>query len=48
MYLTRQAAQLDYAKWHRILIEFLKQDDRSKANEIMLDHIMLSAEKAIA
>ena len=48
MYLTRQAAQLDYAKRHRILIEFLKQGDRSKVNEIMLDPIMPSAEKAIA
>ena len=48
MYLTRQAAQLDYAKWHRILIEFLKQDDRNKVNEIMLDQIILSAEKVIA
>ena len=48
MYLTRQAGQLDYAEKHRILIEFLKQGDRSKVNEIMLDHILPSAEKAIA
>jgi DNA-binding GntR family transcriptional regulator len=48
MYLTRQAGQLDYAEQHCILIEFLKQGDRSKANEIMLDHILPSAEKAIA
>jgi DNA-binding GntR family transcriptional regulator len=48
MYLTRQASQLDYAERHSILIEFLKQGDRSKANEIMLDHILPSAEKAIA
>jgi DNA-binding GntR family transcriptional regulator len=48
MYLTRQAGQTDYAERHRILIEFLKQGDRSKANEIMLDHILPSVEKAIA
>jgi len=48
MYLTRQAGQTDYAEKHRILIEFLKQGDRSKVNEIMLDHILPSAEKAIA
>ncbi len=48
MYLTRQAGQLDYAERHRILIEFLKQGDRSKVNEIMLDHILPGAEKAIA
>jgi DNA-binding GntR family transcriptional regulator len=48
MYLTRQAGQTDYAEKHRILIEFLKQGDRSKVNEIMLDHILSSAEKAIA
>jgi len=48
MYLTRQAGQTDYAEQHRKLIEFLKQGDRSKANEIMLDHILPSAEKAIA
>ncbi len=48
MYLTQQAAQLDYAKRHRILIEYLKQGDRSKLYEIMLDHVMPSAEKAIA
>ena len=48
MYLTRQAGQTDYAEQHRALIEFLKQGDRSKVNEIMLDHILPSAEKAIA
>lgn len=48
MYLTRQAGQTDYAEQHRKLIDFLKQGDRSKANEIMLDHILPSAEKAIA
>ncbi len=48
MYLTRQAGQIDYAEKHRILIEFLKQGDRSKVNEIMLDHILPSAEKAMA
>jgi len=48
MYLTRQAGQTDYAEQHRKLIEFLKQGDRSKANVIMLDHILPSAEKAIA
>jgi DNA-binding GntR family transcriptional regulator len=49
MYLTRQAhGPLDYAERHRILIEFLKQGDRSQVNEIMLDHILPSAEKAIA
>jgi DNA-binding GntR family transcriptional regulator len=48
MYLTRQAGQTDYAEQHRILIELLKQDDRSMANEIMLDHIFPSGEKAIA
>jgi len=48
MYLTRQAGQVDYAERHRILIRFLKQGDRSQANEIMLDHILPSAEKAIA
>ncbi|MFQ6100263.1 MAG: GntR family transcriptional regulator [Anaerolineae bacterium] len=48
MYLTRQAGQTDYAEKHRILIEFLKHGDRSKANEIMLDHILPSAEKAMA
>jgi len=30
------------------LIEFLRQGDRSKANQIMLDHILPVAEKAIA
>jgi len=48
MYLTRQSGQTDYAERHRILIEFLRQGDRSKANEIMLDHIFPVAEKAIA
>jgi DNA-binding GntR family transcriptional regulator len=48
MFLTRQAGQTDYAEQHRILIEFLKQGDRSKVNEIMLNHILPSAEKAIA
>lgn len=48
MYLTRQAGKLDYAERHRILIEFLKQGDRSKVNEIMLDHILTSTEKTIA
>ncbi len=47
MYLTRQSGQTDYAERHRILIEFLKQDDRSQANEIMLDHILSRSEKAI-
>lgn len=47
MYLTRQAGQIDYAERHRILIEFLQQGDRSKANEIMLDHIFQSTEKTI-
>ena len=48
MYLTRQAGQTDYAEKHRILIEFLKQGDRSQVNEIMLDHILSSSERAIA
>ena len=48
MYLTRQAGQTDYAEQHRVLIEFLRQGDRNKANEIMLNHILSSAEKAIA
>jgi DNA-binding GntR family transcriptional regulator len=48
MFLTRQAGQTDYAEKHRILIELLNQGDRSKVNEIMLDHILPSAEKAIA
>jgi len=48
MYLTRQAGQTDYAERHRTLIEFLRQGDRSKANQIMLDHILPVAEKAIA
>jgi len=47
MYLTRQAGQTGYAEQHRTLIEFLKQGDRSKVNEIMLDHVLPSAEKAI-
>ena len=48
MYLTRQAGQTDYAEKHRILLEFLKHGDRSQVNEIMLDHIIASSEKAIA
>jgi DNA-binding GntR family transcriptional regulator len=48
MYLTRQAGQTDYAEQHRILVEFLRQGDRNKANEIMLNHILSSAERAIA
>ena len=48
MFLTRQAGQTDYAEKHRILIEFLKQGDRSRVNEIMLDHILSSTERAIA
>jgi DNA-binding GntR family transcriptional regulator len=48
MYLTRQAGQTGYAGDHRILIEFLRQGDRSKANEVLLEHILASAEKAIA
>jgi DNA-binding GntR family transcriptional regulator len=47
MYLTRQSGQTDYAERHRILIEFLKLGDRNQANEIMLDHILSSSEKAI-
>jgi len=48
MFLTRQSGQTDYAEKHRILIEFLKKGDRSNVNEIMLDHILPSSEKAIA
>ena len=48
MYLTRQAGQTDYAEKHRLLVEFLKHGDRSKVNEIMLDHILSSSERAIA
>jgi hypothetical protein len=48
MYLTRQAVQTDYTDRYRILIEVLKQDDRSQVNEIMLDHILSRPEKAIA
>jgi DNA-binding GntR family transcriptional regulator len=48
MYLTRQSGKQDYAKDHRILIELLKQGDRSQVNEIMLNHIIASSEKAIA
>jgi DNA-binding GntR family transcriptional regulator len=48
MFLTRQAGQTDYAERHHILIEFLKHGDRSQVNEIMLDHIIASSEKAIA
>jgi DNA-binding GntR family transcriptional regulator len=48
MYLTRQTGQTDYAERHRFLIEFLKQGDRSQANEIMLDHILSTTEKASA
>jgi len=48
MYLTRQAAPNDYAEKHNMLVEFLKQGNRSQANELMLDHILPSAEKAIA
>jgi DNA-binding GntR family transcriptional regulator len=47
MFLTRQAGQTDYAEKHRILIDFLKQGDRSQVNEIMLDHILSIAERAI-
>ena len=48
MFLTRQAGQTDYAERHRILIELLKESDRSQANEIMLDHTIQSTEKTIA
>jgi DNA-binding GntR family transcriptional regulator len=48
MFLTRQAGQTDYAEKHRILIDFLKQGDRSKVNEIMLDHILSSSERSIS
>jgi DNA-binding GntR family transcriptional regulator len=48
MFLTRQTGQTDYAEKHRILIEFLKHGDRSQVNEIMLDHIIASSEKAIS
>jgi len=48
MFLTRQAGQTDYGEKHRLLIEILKQGDRSKVNKIMLDHILANAEKAIA
>ena len=48
MFLTRQAGQTDYADKHRILIEFLRDGDRSKVNEIMLDHILSSSERAIS
>lgn len=48
MYLTRQAGQTDYAEKHRILIEFLKHTDRSKVNEIMVDHMFPPAEKTMA
>ena len=48
MYLTRQAGQTDYAEKHQILVDFLKNGDRSKVNEIMLDHILPTAEKTIA
>jgi len=47
MFLTRQAGQADYAKKHRVLIELLQHGDRSKVNEIMLDHILSSPERAI-
>jgi DNA-binding FadR family transcriptional regulator len=48
MYLTRQAGQTGYAEDHRILFEFLKDGDPNRANEIMLDHILSSSERAIA
>jgi DNA-binding GntR family transcriptional regulator len=48
MFLTRQTGQTDYAEKHSILIEFLKHGDRSQINEIMLDHILASSEKAFA
>jgi DNA-binding GntR family transcriptional regulator len=48
MFLTRQAGQTDYAERHRILIKFLKQGDRSQANEVLLDHTIQSTEKTIA
>jgi DNA-binding GntR family transcriptional regulator len=48
MYLTRQAGQTGYAEDHRILFEFLKGGDPNRANEIMLDHILSSSERAIA
>ena len=48
MFLTRQAGQTDYSEKHSILIEFLKKGDRSNVNEIMLDHIISSTEKAIS
>ena len=47
MYLTRQAGQTDYAEKHRILIEFLRHGDPNQANELMLDHILSNAEKAM-
>lgn len=48
MFLTRQAGQTDYAEKHQILVDFLKNGDRSKVNEIMLDHILSSSERAIS
>ena len=48
MFLTRQTGQTDYAERHRILLELLKQGDRSQVNEVMLDHILSSGEKTIA
>jgi DNA-binding GntR family transcriptional regulator len=48
MYLTRQAGNEDYVERHHLLMDFLKHGDRNQANEIMLDHILPSAEKAIA
>lgn len=48
MFLTRQSGQTDYAEKHQILVDFLKKGDRSKVNEIMLDHILSISEKAIA
>jgi DNA-binding GntR family transcriptional regulator len=48
MYLTRKTGQTDYAEQHHKLVEFLKQGDRSRANEVMLDHILPSGEKTSA
>lgn len=48
MYLTRRAAQQHYATHHRELMQFLSRPNGGDAMAIMLDHILLPAQEAIA
>jgi DNA-binding GntR family transcriptional regulator len=48
MYTTRPGDEEDYPSTHRELLNLLKEDNQSKANKTIQEHIHITAERAIA